>query len=328
MASIRYFQSLTRANINQRKLIAASLRHLAFMPTKLDTSSQIRPSCNISPSSTFSNASIVDEKHACILTRGDSHSMGDTAKTIERPVELPRYLRQHYWWAYINPTLISILDRKWLVDLLLWGNFAKLRDAAINEFVVSCPVETQDPAMIQGNTLQVSCVYADLTEAIVNELAPEAKLTVIDVVPAQLTNLQQKLERSSAISNRYDVRKVELSCGDASNLYDHFPEDNTFDNILIFFLLHETPTDVRQNILAEACRLLNRHGKIVIIDYNKPTNALLYCIMQLMYMVYEPFANDLWEHHVSHWVSSKDKLIYRKETYFSGLYQKMVITKQ
>ncbi len=46
---------------------------------------------------------------------------------------IPFYLSETYWWAYIHPQAVNIFERQWLVNLILWGNFARLRDAALAE---------------------------------------------------------------------------------------------------------------------------------------------------------------------------------------------------
>ena len=45
---------------------------------------------------------------------------------------VPRYLSQAYWWAYVHPNAVRLFERQWLVNLILWGNFARLRDAALD----------------------------------------------------------------------------------------------------------------------------------------------------------------------------------------------------
>ena len=46
-------------------------------------------------------------------------------------MQVPQYLRTHYWWAYIHPSAVRLFERQWLVNLILWGNYASLRDAAL-----------------------------------------------------------------------------------------------------------------------------------------------------------------------------------------------------
>jgi SAM-dependent methyltransferase len=271
----------------------------------------------------------VTNRRSTLSRGGLLHSSGNYLSTITDTNKesshsfLPEYLRKHYWWAYINPTMIQILDRQWLVDIVLWGNFTKLRDAALSS--LRSPSQLMSPALIHGKTLQVSCVYANLTETLVKSLASDAELHVVDVVPAQLKNQLMKLLRNPTIKAS-DSDKVTLSCLDASNLCSVYP-DTAFDNLLIFFLLHETPDDVRRRVVAEACRVLKNGGTMVIIDYHKPTTIFWRCMMSFMYHVYEPFAKDLWKQSLLDLFPPGIIAKYQKDTFFGGLYQKIVVTK-
>jgi hypothetical protein len=68
-------------------------------------------------------------------------------------LQVPYYLNAHYWWAYIHPRAVQLFERQWLVNLVLWGNYARPHDAVLDEMGDSLP----------GRTLQVACVYGDLT---------------------------------------------------------------------------------------------------------------------------------------------------------------------
>ena len=46
---------------------------------------------------------------------------------------IPRYLEQVYWWAYVHPNAVQLFEREWLVNLILFGNYGRLRDAALAE---------------------------------------------------------------------------------------------------------------------------------------------------------------------------------------------------
>ena len=82
--------------------------------------------------------------------------------TDEPNATVPSYLERHYWWAYVHPNAVRVFERQWLVNLILWGNFRRLRDAAIDLL--------GDP--IRGRTLQVACVYGDLTPRLLARHAP------------------------------------------------------------------------------------------------------------------------------------------------------------
>src|SRR5262245_30341004 len=90
---------------------------------------------------------------------------------------LPRYLLQTYWWAYVHPRAVRFFEREWLVNLILWGNYGSLRDAALAAL---------GPRLV-GPTLQIACVYGDLTTRLAARLAPGARLDVLDILPIQLS---------------------------------------------------------------------------------------------------------------------------------------------
>src|SRR5204863_3038013 len=99
-------------------------------------------------------------------------------------VAVPGYLAETYWWAYVDPRAVKLFERQWLVNLILWGNFARLRDAALASLGDTLP----------GRTLQVACVYGDFTPRLVERIDPaNGSLDVVDVLPIQLANLGRKL---------------------------------------------------------------------------------------------------------------------------------------
>ena len=126
-------------------------------------------------------------------------SLTSAATVPQTPVVVPDYLEKTYWWAYTHPNAVRVFERQWLVNLILWGNFSRLRDLALQDM----------GEVISGQVLQVACVYGNLTEHIVRRLDPQAHLSVIDVAPVQIKNLHQKLR---------DKRQVSILQQDASNL--------------------------------------------------------------------------------------------------------------
>jgi len=87
-------------------------------------------------------------------------------------LSVPRYLQEVYWWAYVHPNAIRVFERQWLVNAILWGNFSKLRDAAL-----------QALGPLQGRMLQIACVYGDLTARLADGMSQAASLDVVDIVP-------------------------------------------------------------------------------------------------------------------------------------------------
>ena len=218
---------------------------------------------------------------------------------------IPPYLQKVYWWAYLHPTAVRVFEREWLVNLILWGNFRRLRDAALAEF----------GEHVEQHVLQVACVYGNFTQRIAARLRGKGELDVVDVAPIQLTNLRRKLGADSP---------VRLHRQDSSAL--DFPAASV-DSTLLFFLLHEQPEAVRRATLAEALRVTRPGVKVVIVDYHRPSRwHPLHLPMRLVLRTLEPYALDLWDHDITHYLpTGVDRAAVTTTTTFGGLYQKVVI---
>jgi ubiquinone/menaquinone biosynthesis C-methylase UbiE len=219
---------------------------------------------------------------------------------------IPRYLLAHYWWAYVHPNAIKLFERKWLVNLILWGNYNRLRDAVLADMQPACG----------GRTLQVACVYGDLTRWLCGAIASKGgSLDVVDVLPIQLHNLRKKLPQNSQ-ARLLTMDSAELELPDAG-----------YDQALAFFLLHEQPSRHRERTLRELMRVVKPGGKIILVDYALPRfwHPLRYVWRPLLAGL-EPFALDLWRHELTRWLPRIALDSLRKTSYFGGLYQKVVIT--
>jgi ubiquinone/menaquinone biosynthesis C-methylase UbiE len=222
-----------------------------------------------------------------------------------RNIGVPHYLTAHYWWAYVHPRAIWFFERQWLVNLILWGNYPRLRNAAMAELGDVLP----------GTTLQVACVYGDLTTRLIDRVAAGGgRMDIVDVLPMQLENLRHKLP-SGAPAQLLAMDSADLNLPDAS-----------YDRALLFFLLHEQPRSHRERTLSEAFRVVRPGGKIVIVDYALPRwwHPLRYLWRPLLAAL-EPFALDLWRHEIAHWLPAAAPAGWRKQSFFGGLYQKVVI---
>jgi ubiquinone/menaquinone biosynthesis C-methylase UbiE len=220
-----------------------------------------------------------------------------------RVPSIPRYLQEVYWWAYVHPNAVHVFEREWLVNLILFNNYGRLRNAALAEMGDT----------VHGRTLQVACVYGDLTPRLRQRLAPDARLDVLDILPVQLENLARKLPPDD---------RVTLLHGDSSDLAG---EDARYDQVLLFFLLHEQPEAVRRATLAEALRVVRPGGKVVIVDYHRPVAwHPLRPVVRLVFKRLEPYAMDLWRNDVESFLPDVPVRI-AKQLYFGGLYQKLVM---
>jgi ubiquinone/menaquinone biosynthesis C-methylase UbiE len=217
---------------------------------------------------------------------------------------VPDYLRAHYWWAYIHPKAVKLFERQWLVNLILWGNYARLRDAAL--------AEMGDP--LSGTTLQVACVYGDLTNCLSERaMTGGGSIDIVDVLPIQLKNLRNKLP-AGAPARLLAMDAVDLKLPDAS-----------YDRALVFFLLHEQPREWRERTLSEVLRVVKPGGKVIIVDYARPRwwHPLRY-LFPILLAKFEPFALDLWREEITSWLPGSCTTGAHKCLFFGGLYQLVV----
>jgi len=217
---------------------------------------------------------------------------------------VPDYLNTHYWWAYIHPKAVKLFERQWLVNLILFGNYARLRNAALAEMGES----------LSGTTLQVACVYGDLTSCLSQRATKGGgSIDVVDVLPIQLRNLRSKLP-VGAPARLLAMDAMDLKLPDAS-----------YDRVLLYFLLHEQPREWRERTLSEVHRVVKPGGKVVIVDYARPHwwHPLRYLLPFLLVLL-EPFALDLWREDITSWLSDSGATSAHKRPFFGGLYQLVV----
>jgi ubiquinone/menaquinone biosynthesis C-methylase UbiE len=231
---------------------------------------------------------------------------GETEETagLHAGVLVPDYLNAHYWWAYIHPRAVKLFERQWLVNLILWGNYARLRDAVLAEMGESLP----------GTTLQVGCVYGDLTNCLSERATTGGgSIDIVDVLPIQLHNLRNKLQ-AGAPARLLAMDAMDLKLPDAS-----------YDRVLVFFLLHEQPPQWRERTLSEVFRVVKPGGKVIIVDYARPRwwHPLRY-LFPILLVKLEPFALDLWREEITDWLSGSRASRAHKRLFFGGFYQLVV----
>ncbi len=226
-------------------------------------------------------------------------------------IAVPAYLSSTYSWAYVTPEAVKRFERQWLVNLILWGNFARLRDEALDVM----------GRELNGKTLQIACVYGDLTTKLVHRHVSQGEIDVVDVLPVQTANLKDKLSKAGFASDR-----VGIHLGNSAAMKF---VDAGYDRALLFFLLHEQPEEVRKRTLAEALRVVKPGGKLVIVDYHRPSRwHPLWLPMRGILSTLEPFALDLWRNEIVDWFPADIKpAAITKRTSFGGLYQLIEVTR-
>lgn len=222
------------------------------------------------------------------------------------PPAIPDYLQDTYWWAYLHPKAFWFFEREWVVNLILWGNMKKLTDAVLDE------MELQP----QSSVLQVACVYGDFSNRLASHLGKtQSWLNVVDVAAVQIENIKKKL----ATHDNVAIHHQDSTCMS-------FP-DGSFDETVVFFLLHEQPKEARRKTVAEAIRVTRPGGRVIFVDYHGPkrSNPMRYVMKPILYTL-EPFAMDLWRAELPAYMPAEIKAEQiTSDFYFGDLYQKVVI---
>jgi ubiquinone/menaquinone biosynthesis C-methylase UbiE len=245
------------------------------------------------------------ENYAYTVSEYSAPESPPPALNVAPPI--PDYLQDTYWWAYLHPKALHFFEREWVVNLILWGNMRRLTRAVLDEL----------PPTPSSRVLQVACVYGEFSNLLAGHLgASGSRLDLVDVAPIQLKNARKKLAGKSNVAYHHQ---------DSSAL--KFTADR-FDQTVVFFLLHEMPEDVRRKTIQEAIRVTRPGGKVIFVDYHRPRrrNPFRYLMKPILTWL-EPFAMDLWRQPLPAFMppSVRPEQL-TSETYFGGLYQKVVLT--
>jgi ubiquinone/menaquinone biosynthesis C-methylase UbiE len=214
---------------------------------------------------------------------------------------IPRYLNETYTWAYLNPRSVKLLDRELVVATILWWQHGKLARTALAEI---------DPG---STVLQTACVYGDFSPVLARHIGAEGSLEVVDVAQVQVDSCTKKLrDYPFASVRRLDV--LDLGAGE-------------YDAVCCYFLIHEVPDDYKRGLVDVVLNNIGPDGKAIFVDYHKPHWANpLKPVMSLVFDTLEPFAKSLWRQDIRDFASEPEKYRWRKESFFGGLYQKVVAT--
>ena len=219
----------------------------------------------------------------------------------EAPV-IPDYLHKTYYWAYLNPRNVKLLDREWVVRTILWQQHNRLTQAATTEIAPGQRV------------MQTACVYGNFSRKLAEHIGPDGSLDIVEVAEVQVRNSQRKLEEFEHVSvSHQDV------------LYFR---DKTFDVVCCYFLMHELPDDYKRGVATALLDRVRPGGKLVFVDYHKPHWAHpLKPITSFVFDTLEPYAKGLWCEEIASFAGKDERFAWRKETYFGGLFQKVVATR-
>lgn len=220
----------------------------------------------------------------------------------ERP-DLPDYLVKTYRWAYLTPASLVLLDNPVVLTFILWGNLPRLVRSACVEFEAGQRV------------LQAASAYGNLSPELAAQVGPSGRLDVIDIAPLQVEHVSRKL-------SHYPNARARVADAAA-------PGGGIYDGVCCFFLLHEVPDAHKQAVVDALLGSVALGGKVVFVDYHRahPWNPMR-APMAVVFRWLEPFACGLVDKEIPAFSSMGDQFTWSKQTYFGGLYQKVVAVRQ
>ncbi|MBL8668701.1 MAG: rhodoquinone biosynthesis methyltransferase RquA [Rhodospirillales bacterium] len=212
---------------------------------------------------------------------------------------LPDYLVRTYWWAYLTPASLLLLDNPVAMTAILWGNLPRLVRAACEEFEAG------------ERVLQAACAYGNLSPQLAAQVGANGRLDIIDIAPLQAAHVRRKLQA---------FPQAHVRVADAT-----IPAGRIYDGVCCFFLLHEIPDAEKRAAVSALLGAVDVGSKVVFVDYHRshPWHPLR-GPMSLVFRWLEPFANGLIETEIASFAANPDEFSWSKETFFGGLYQKVV----
>ena len=246
---------------------------------------------------TSSNAATATADDIAYVDRGVR-----TTRTAAEP-EIPDYLQDTYYWAYISPRNVPLLDREIVVRTILWQQHNKLQRLAFSEI---------EPGQ---RVMQPASVYGSFGPNLAKHVGPDGHVDIIDVAKIQVNSTTRKLE-PYPWAHAHHANCLDWKRG-------------PYDVIVCYFLLHEVPDEVKRQVVDHLLGQVEVGGKVVFVDYTKPKWwHPLKLITSIVFDTLEPFAKGLWRNEVRDFASDGSRFGWRRETIFGDLFQKVVATRE
>jgi ubiquinone/menaquinone biosynthesis C-methylase UbiE len=192
---------------------------------------------------------------------------------------VPEYLVRYYWWAYLWRWGIWFFDHQPIINAILFGQYDKLLKKTLAQ------IETRPGARI----LQLTCVYGKFTPSLLSSTDNEVHLC--DAATGQLQLARRKTRH---VADRCHLARMNAECLGYRN--------EAFDQVIVFFLLHEMPAGARSNTYAEIARVVRPGGSVLITEYAAtPRRHGLYRMTPFRWLLcrLEPFLPGFWQEDVA-----------------------------
>lgn len=216
--------------------------------------------------------------------------------------QIPPYLTTIYHWLYFKPRMYNLLNNPLLLNILTLGSHNLLVEELIKEISPSSSI------------LQTGITLGNQIEKTYSAINMQGSYTIIDILPHMLEKYRQNHPEKRIIYQQENITK---------------PISGKYDTIICYMLLHEMPPQTCTKTINNILNALTPNGKAIFIDYHRPSslNPLKYFIRALNRLC-QPFAEALWKTDIKDFAETKKNYTWSKQIYYSGMYQKVVATKE
>lgn len=219
--------------------------------------------------------------------------------------KLPAYTTKVYGDIYNSLERSSELDTRFSANLRSFFQYGRLVSSALH-------------GISQNQTvLQLGQVFGYQIDEVAQLIGAYGQYDLIDINPFQVARNQEKYGHIYPCLNifREDAATMKF--------------ENKYDVVLCFMLLQEVPSATKSKIINNALRAAKPGGKVIFIDYHNPCawHPLRYWV-RMYNRLYHPFAEKLWDRGIENYAQNRPNFLWRKSTYFGGMFQRLVATKK
>jgi ubiquinone/menaquinone biosynthesis C-methylase UbiE len=186
----------------------------------------------------------------------------------------------HVYPIYSDMRLIRLVDFQPLIAAILLFQYDRLVS------LITARIARMD---LRGRTaLITSCAFGNVMPRVARASlqAGAERLQVVDIIDNELLNARRKMPELAD--------HMEFLAQDATAT--RLPNASVHVNV-VFFLLHELPHELKNQALAEACRVLAPGGKLFLAEFHRPSLGLLRLLSWTYFKVFEPLGLALWSTH-------------------------------
>ena len=186
----------------------------------------------------------------------------------------------HVYPLYSNIHLIRLVDFQPVISAILLFQYDRL---------VGIITSGLRAMRLRGKRVLIpSCAFGNVMPRVVHAArqAGAIEVQVVDIIRNELLHAQRKMPDAAAQLSFHQQDAAALKLPDGS-----------VDANVVFFLLHELPHHLKQEVLKEACRVLAPGGKLFLAEFHRPQMGVLRALSWTYFKVFEPLGLALWSTH-------------------------------